>query len=95
MDKAININKYIIYTCIVMLGFLFDASNICLKFKIKLRIEIEKEIQNKIKKREQKTASWAKFPTLGPLHLCAVTAPTGGPSLSATLCVHSLWESLP
>ena len=43
MDKAININKYIIYTCIVMLGFLFDASNICLKFRIKLRIEMRKE----------------------------------------------------
>jgi hypothetical protein len=59
MDKAININKYIIYTCIVMLGFLFDASNICLKFRIKLRIEIEKEIQNKIKKENRK-------PPLGP-----------------------------
>jgi hypothetical protein len=41
MDKAININKYIIYTCNVMLGFLFDASNICLKFRIKLRIEFK------------------------------------------------------
>jgi hypothetical protein len=44
MDKGININKYIIYTCIVMLGFLFYASNICLKFRIKLRIEMRKEI---------------------------------------------------
>jgi hypothetical protein len=44
MDKAININKYIIYTGIVMLGFLFDASNICLKFRIKLMIEMGKEI---------------------------------------------------
>jgi hypothetical protein len=42
-----------------MLGFLFDASNICLKFRIKLRIEIEKEIQNKIKKENRK-------PPLGP-----------------------------
>jgi hypothetical protein len=39
MDKGININKYINYTYIVMLRFLFDASNICLKFRIKLRIE--------------------------------------------------------
>jgi hypothetical protein len=27
MDKGININKYIIYTCNVMLRFLVDASN--------------------------------------------------------------------
>ena len=44
MDKVTNINKYIIFTCIVMLWFLFDASNICLKFRIKLRIEMRKEI---------------------------------------------------
>jgi hypothetical protein len=43
MDKGININKYIIYTCIVMLRFLFDASNICLKFIIKLMIEMGNE----------------------------------------------------
>jgi hypothetical protein len=44
MDKVTNINNYIIYTCIVMLWFMFDASNICLKFRIKLRIEMRKEI---------------------------------------------------
>jgi hypothetical protein len=62
MDKAININKYIIYTCIVMLGFLFDGSNICLKFKIKLRIKIEKEIQNKIKKKRTENRLLGQIP---------------------------------
>jgi hypothetical protein len=48
MDKGININKYKIYTCIVMLGFLFEVSNICLKFRIKLRIEMRKEMKTLI-----------------------------------------------
>jgi hypothetical protein len=43
MDKGININNYIIYTCIVMLRVLIDASNICLKFRIKHRIEMGNE----------------------------------------------------
>jgi hypothetical protein len=38
----------------------------------------------KTKKRKQKTASWAKFSPLGPLHLRAVTALTGGPSSLAS-----------
>jgi hypothetical protein len=40
MNKGISINKY---TCIVMLRFLFDASNTCLKFRIKLRVEMRNE----------------------------------------------------
>jgi hypothetical protein len=48
MDEGININKYKIYTCIVMLGFLFDASNICLKFRIKLRIKKKKKKMDKL-----------------------------------------------
>jgi hypothetical protein len=36
MDKGININNYIIYTCIVMLRVLIDASNIGLKWEMKI-----------------------------------------------------------
>jgi hypothetical protein len=53
------------------------------KLEVKiLKFEIEKEIQDK--KIKQKTASWAKFSPLGPLHLRAVTVLTGGPSSPAS-----------
>jgi hypothetical protein len=72
MHKGININKYIIYTCIVMLRFLFDASDICLKFRIKLRIEMgnEKGIEKgkiKIKENFSWADSQATRPSLAPL----------------------------
>jgi hypothetical protein len=80
MDKVTNINKYIIFTCIVMLWFLFDASNICLKFRITLKIEMRKEIwiwieyfklelekRIEIEKKKDRSLGWADLPPFGPL----------------------------
>jgi hypothetical protein len=64
-----------------MLGFLFDASNICLKFRIKLRIK-------KKKKENGQTGFWAEFPPPQPIPLTTrptkIKVPTCGPLPSVT-----------